>query len=102
VVQVPDDIKDSIPAIVHVDGTARVQTVDKNEAPGYWKLINKFYKITNVPVVLNTSFNVGGKPIVETPKDAVDCYESTNIDLLLLEDWILSKRPIEEYIEVSR
>ncbi len=102
VVQVPDDIKDSIPAIVHVDGTARVQTVDKNEAPGYWKLINKFYKITNVPVVLNTSFNVSGKPIVETPQDAVDCYESTNIDLLLLEDWVLSKRPLEEYVEVSR
>jgi len=55
-----------------------------------------------VPLVLNTSFNVAGKPIVETPQDAVDCFESTNIDVLLLEDWILSKRPLEEFERNSR
>ncbi len=102
VVEVPDEKKDVIPAIIHVDGTARVQTVDSKDAHGYWDLINKFYKITGVPVVLNTSFNVGGKPIAETPKDAVACYESTNIDVLLLEDWVLSKRPLKEFTETSR
>ena len=102
VVNVPDDKKDKIPAIIHVDGTARVQTVDRNENSEYWELINKFYKITGVPVVLNTSFNIGGKPIVETPQDAVDCFESTNIDVLLLKDWIISKRPLEEYLETKR
>jgi carbamoyltransferase len=102
VVKVPGNIRGFIPAVVHVDGSARVQTVDKRENPGYWKLINTFYKITDVPLVLNTSFNVAGNPIVETPQDAVDCFESTEIDVLLLEDWIISKRPIEEFEKISR
>ena len=76
--------------------------MDKRENPGYWKLINTFYKITDVPLVLNTSFNVAGNPIVETPQDAVDCFESTDIDVLLLEDWVISKRPIEEFEKISR
>lgn len=102
VVDVPEHLQDKIPAIVHVDGTARVQTVDKCENPGYWNLINLFYEITGVPVVLNTSFNVGGKPIVETPQNAVDCFESTNIDVLLLGDWIISKGPLKNYETISR
>jgi carbamoyltransferase len=102
VVNVPANIREYIPAVVHVDGSARVQSVDKRENPEYWKLIDSFYKITDVPLVLNTSFNVAGKPIVETPQDAVDCFESTDIDVLLIEDWIISKRPIEEFEKVSR
>ncbi len=102
VVDVPPAVRDLIPAIVHVDGSARVQTVDPEENPGYGALISAFHKMTDVPLVLNTSFNVAGKPIVETPQDAVDCFESTNIDVLLLEDWILSKRPLEEFERNSR
>lgn len=102
VVDVPPAVRDHIPAVVHVDGSARVQTVDQQENPDYWNLINTFYELTDVPLVLNTSFNVGGKPIVETPKDAVACFESTDIDVLLLEDWILSKRPLDEFETVSR
>ncbi len=102
VVNVPGGMREFIPAVVHVDGSARVQTVDKRENPGYWKLIDAFYNITDVPLVLNTSFNVAGEPIVETPRNAVDCFESTDIDVLLLEDWIISKRPIEDYKRVSR
>ena len=102
VVKLPGNIRGFIPAVVHVDGSARVQTVDKREIPGYWKLINTVYKITDVPLVLNTSFNVAGNPIVETPQDAVDCFESTDIDVLLLEDWVISKRPIEEFEKISR
>ncbi len=102
VVNVPDGVRDKIPAIVHVDGTARVQTVDKDENREYWDLINRLYELTDVPVVLNTSFNVGGKPIVETPEDAVACFESTEIDVLFLEGWILSKKPVEAFTEVAR
>jgi len=102
VVNVPQKIRDLIPAIVHVDGTARVQTVDRKENPGYWHLIDSFYEITKVPLVLNTSFNIAGKPIVETPQDAITCFESTEIDLLVLGGWIISKRPIDEFEKISR
>jgi len=102
VVKVPDAVRDLIPAIVHVDGTARVQTVDRHENEGYWKLINAFYQLTGVPLVLNTSFNIAGKPIVETPRDAVDCFEATDIDVLLLGDWVLSKRPLDQFVEPRR
>lgn len=65
---------DIIPSVTHVDGTGRVQTVMKELAPKFHGLIEEFYKITNVPVVLNTSFNVKGEPIVETPEDAIKCF----------------------------
>jgi carbamoyltransferase len=102
VVNVPHPLRDRIPAIVHVDGTARVQTVDRTESPDYWELIHAFFRLTGVPLVLNTSFNVAGKPIVETPADAVACFMSTEIDVLLLEGWILSKRPLGEFEHRSR
>jgi carbamoyltransferase len=96
VVDVPESLRDQVPAIVHVDGTARVQTVSREENESYWRLIDEFHKLTGVPLVLNTSFNIAGKPIVETPWDAVECFEATDIDVLLLGDWVLSKRPLEE------
>lgn len=86
-----------VPAIVHVDGTARTQTVNRLENPGLHGVISEFYRMTAVPMVLNTSFNVAGKPIVETPEDAVRCFLSTEIDVLGLGPFILSKRPLEEY-----
>jgi carbamoyltransferase len=102
VVSVPSSERDRIPAVVHVDGSARVQTVAQQENPAYWKLIHAFYEITGIPLVLNTSFNVAGKPIVETPQDAIDCFESTDIDVLQLDDWIVSKEPIEVFEKIAR
>jgi carbamoyltransferase len=80
-----------IPAIVHVDGTARVQTVRENQNPRLYRLLREFAAITGVPVLLNTSFNVKGEPIVETPRDAVECFLATGIDYLALNDTLLAK-----------
>jgi carbamoyltransferase len=83
--------RDVIPSITHVDGTARVQTVRREENPRYYDLITALGEITGVPVVLNTSFNVRGEPIVNTPADAVRCFLGTDIDALFLGDLLLEK-----------
>jgi carbamoyltransferase len=92
---IPDvrpDKKDLLPAITHVDGTARLQTV-KNEAnPLYHQLLNAFKKIAGVPVLLNTSFNVRGEPIVMSPKDAYSCYMRTGIDALVMGSYLLAEK----------
>jgi carbamoyltransferase len=80
-----------IPAIVHVDGTARVQTVNRETNERLYMLLKEFEALTGVPVLLNTSFNVKGEPIVETPRDAVQCFLSTGIDYLALHDTLISK-----------
>jgi carbamoyltransferase len=80
-----------IPAVVHVDGTARVQTVRENQNPRLHRLLREFAAITGVPVLLNTSFNVKGEPIVETPRDAVECFLATGIDYLALNDTLVAK-----------
>ena len=80
-----------IPAVVHVDNSARVQTVDKTNNPLFRKLLESFNKITDCPVLLNTSFNVKGQPIVNTPGDAIDCFLSTNIDTLAIGNFIAEK-----------
>ncbi len=85
------EARERIPAVVHVDGSARVQTVSRKENPSYWKLIDRFAALSGVPMLLNTSFNVRGKPIVETPQDAVDCFLSTEIDVLQLGPFVCSK-----------
>lgn len=97
VVPVRTDKRDRIPAVVHVDGTARVQTICRSEEPSYFGLVSQFWKETEVPLLLNTSFNVAGKPIVETPNDAVQCFLTTPIDILILGPYILSKRPLCHY-----
>ncbi|MDQ4079108.1 MAG: carbamoyl transferase, partial [Chloroflexota bacterium] len=89
--------RDQIPAVLHVDDTARIQTVTHEENPGYWEIVNAFFQQTGVPMVLNTSFNLAGKPIVETPQDALTCFESTEIDVLALGRYLISKRPLAEY-----
>ena len=81
--------KDNIPAVTHIDGTARVQTITTNQNPKLYSLIKEFEKLTGVPVVLNTSFNNSGEPIVETPKDAVRTFKSTNLDALILGDYLV-------------
>jgi carbamoyltransferase len=82
----------SVQAVVHVDGSARIQTVDRQHNEAFWKLISAFARRTGVPVILNTSFNVRGEPIVCTPDDAIRCFLSTEIDLLALENYVVSKK----------
>ena len=82
-----------LPAVTHVDGTARVQTVDEEISPRYYKTIAEFEKLSGVPVVINTSFNVMGEPIVNTPEDAIRCFLGTGIDVLVLGDHIVVKDP---------
>ncbi|MGA8116457.1 MAG: carbamoyltransferase C-terminal domain-containing protein [Actinocatenispora sp.] len=79
-----------VPAIVHVDGTARVQTVTRADNGRYRRLIEWFHRITGVPVVLNTSFNDRGMPIVETPEQALDFYGSSQLDYLIMEDHLVA------------
>lgn len=83
--------KHKVPAIVHVDGTARVQTVRESQNPRLYRLLREFDAITGVPVLLNTSFNVKGEPIVETPGDAIECFLDTGIDYLSLHDTLIAK-----------
>ena len=80
-----------IPAITHVDYSARIQTVHKETNPKYYELIKEFKKITNCPVLVNTSFNVRGEPIVCSVEDAFNCFMGTNLDILVVEDFILFK-----------
>lgn len=89
--KVKEEVKNKIPAITHIDGTARVQTVNKNISPRYWKLISEFKKITGIPMVLNTSFNLRGEPIVCTPRDAIRTFYSSGIDYLALGNYLVGK-----------
>ena len=80
-----------IPAVTHVDGTGRLQTVSKEINPLYWELIDDFRKLTGVPVVLNTSFNLKGEPIVCSPLDALRTFYSSGLDALVLGDYLIEK-----------
>lgn len=80
-----------IPAVTHVDGSARVQTISREDNPLYYDLIDEFYKITGVPVVINTSFNVRGEPIVCTPEDAYRCFMRTKMDNLVMGSFMMRK-----------
>jgi carbamoyltransferase len=83
--------REKIPAIVHVDGTARVQTVSRESNERLYDLLKKFEKLTGVPVLINTSFNVKGEPIVEKPRDAMECFLTTGIDCLSMHDLVITK-----------
>ena len=82
---------EKIPAVTHVDGTGRLQTVSKNSNPLYYELINQFYKITGIPVIINTSMNVMGEPIVNTPKQAYSMILKTDMDYLMMGSYMISK-----------
>jgi carbamoyltransferase len=90
--------KDRIPAVVHVDGTARVQTVDAEANAVLYRLLKAFDALTGVPVLLNTSFNVKGEPIVETPQDAMACFLETGIDYLVLHDTLIGKAALHRLL----
>lgn len=80
-----------IPAVVHVDGTARVQSVTKTFNPQFYSVIQEFYKLSSIPVVLNTSFNIKGRPICESPHDAIDCFLESDIDYLFMGNYLVWK-----------
>ena len=84
--------RSEIPAVTHVDYSARVQTVNEKTNPIYYKLIKKFKEKTSCPVIVNTSFNVRGEPIVNTPKDAFDCFMGTELDTLVIGNFYLIKK----------
>ena len=90
VVPVRPDKEDVVPAVSHM-GTARVQTVHKNSNPRYYRLIERFGERTNVPVLLNTSFNVRGEPIVNSPEDALGTFDNSGLDSLVLGDFLIDK-----------
>ncbi|MCD6400841.1 MAG: hypothetical protein J7L73_02825 [Anaerolineales bacterium] len=79
-----------VPIVNDVGGIGGLQTITKKESPSYWKLIKKFEKLTRVPVVLNTSFNEN-EPIVCTPDEALDCFLRSKMDILVLENWMITK-----------
>ena len=89
--QVKPGMGQKIPAITHVDNSARVQTVDKRHNPRFYRLVEAFSKISGVPVVINTSFNIRGEPIVCTPEDALNCFMNTGIDFLVMGDFLVEK-----------
>jgi len=80
-----------IPAVTHVDGTGRLQTVSKDSNPLYYDLINEFYKITRIPVIINTSMNVMGEPIVNTPEQAYSMIVKTDMDCIVMGNNVVMK-----------
>ncbi len=91
--------RSDLPAVTHVDYSARVQTVRRQDNPRYYDLIEAFYRLTGYPVVVNTSFNVRGEPIVCTPEDAYRCFMRTNMDYLVLGNYVLDKRDQPDWEE---
>lgn len=91
-----------IPSVCHVDGTCRIQTVDMHYEGHYRRLIEYFYTLTSVPMVLNTSFNVRGEPIVETPYDALACFLSSGIDILYLGSYRICKLTLDQYADAGK
>jgi carbamoyltransferase len=85
------EVRSTLPAVTHVDGSARLQTVDAIRNPQLEKLLRSFYEKTDCPVLINTSFNVRGEPIVCTPEDAYRCFMATNMDVLVVENFVLIK-----------
>jgi carbamoyltransferase len=92
VVPVKEKEKATLPAITHVDGTGRLQTVFKEQSPRYYKLIERFGQATGVPVILNTSFNLKGEPIVNTPANAFNTFSKSEMDALVLGNFIVDKQ----------
>jgi carbamoyltransferase len=86
-----DDVRDKVQAVVHVDGTGRLQTVDRDTNARFYDLIAAFEQLTGIPIVLNTSFNLNGEPIVCTPTDAIRTFMSCGLDALILGDRLLTK-----------
>jgi carbamoyltransferase len=96
-----NQLRSDIPAVTHIDYSARVQTVSRDVSPDYYDLISEFDRMTGCPVLVNTSFNVRGEPIVCTPQDAYTCFMRTNIDALVMGPFILHKADQTEWTETE-
>ena len=99
-------VRSEIPAATHVDYSARIQTVRRETNPLYYDIIDAFYRLTGCPVIVNTSFNVKDEPIVCTPEDAYRCFMKTNMDVLVMEDFVFVKpaaaeTPVPEAVTVA-
>ena len=88
--EIREEKRKIIPAVTHIDGTGRVQTVTKEINPNFYLLIEKFNALSNVPIILNTSFNEN-EPIVMNPNHAIDCFIRTNMDILVLNNFIIKR-----------
>ena len=92
VTQVRTEYRDQLPAVTHVDGSARVQAVAREDQPRFWALLHEFGKISGIPIVLNTSFNVRGQPIVCTPTEALDTFLAAQLDVLVMGNYLVVPR----------
>ncbi len=93
--------RSDIPAVTHVDYSARVQTVHRDTNPLYYRLISRFKELTGCPVLVNTSFNVRGEPIVCTPTDAFNCFMGTEIDVLAAGNCLLHKNQQDQSLKID-
>src|SRR5437764_11770804 len=96
VYQIGEERGREIPAVTHVDGSGRLQTVTREINPRYYQLISDFASLTGVPVILNTSFNEN-EPIVRTPQEAIDCFRKTRMDVLYLENHAVRRKEYTSY-----
>lgn len=87
-------VRSTIPSVTHVDFSARLQTIDEERHGRFYRLLKTFERKTGCPILVNTSFNVRGEPIVCSPQDALRCFLATNMDALVLEDFVLRKNEI--------
>jgi len=92
VAQTRPEHRDQLGAVTHVDGSARLQTVDKEENPRFWALLKEFEELTGLPVLLNTSFNLKGQPIVKDPAVAIETFVVSNLDALVIGDYLVTQR----------
>ena len=90
-------VRSEIPAVTHVDYSVRLQTVHRDTNPSYWQMIKSFQELTGCPVIVNTSFNVRGEPIVCSPLDAYKCFMRTEMDYLMMGDFLLDKKNQPEF-----
>ena len=94
VLPIRSERRDTIPAVTHVDGSGRLQTVEKHQNPMFYELIERFNGLTGVPILLNTSFNQN-EPIVCSVDDALDCFMRTRMDMLVIGAHVISREPAE-------
>ena len=88
-------VREKVPSVIHVDNTSRIQTLTKESNGQFYEVVNEFYKITGVPIILNTSFNFAGEPIVESPYDALKTFLRTDMEYLIVEDFLITKKQLQ-------
>ncbi len=85
------EVIEKVPAVVHVNQTGRLQTVKREWSEKYYNLIYEFYQLTGIPIILNTSFNIMGKPIIHSVEDAISVFYTMGLDVLVIEDYLIKK-----------